>query len=153
MGGNNSYNKTLDRVRGSKRTHQEFHHRIDGHKILLQNRCKTQVKIPVNSNSDSPIYLCGRRRKSDGSIEIASIGIYKNHKCVGQIDLKIDSKGNLIPFSNNGEKSSHYHIFPQDAKSGKISRVSGQKSNHHPIDSKYDELINKVVEFNKKHIK
>lgn len=152
MGGNNSYNKTLNRVKGSKRTHQEFHHRIDGHKILLQNKNQKQVKIPVNSNSESPIYLCGRRRKSDGSVEIVSIGIYEKHKCVGQIDLKFDAQGNIIPYSNNGERSSHYHVFPQEGK-GQVGRKSGQKNNHLPIGSEYEELINKIVKFNKSHIK
>lgn len=152
MGGNNSYNKTLDRVRGSKRSHQEFHHRIDGHKILLQNRCVRQVKVPVNSNSESPIYLCGRKRK-DGSVEISSIGIYKDHKCVGQIDLVFDSKGNLIPFSNNGKGTSHYHNFPQNAKTGEVGRKSGDKQNHLPINSKYDGLIEKIVQYNKSHRK
>ena len=153
MGGNSSYNKTLDRVKGNKRTHCEFHHRINGHKILLQNKNQKQVKLPVNSNSESPIYLCGRRNKKDGAVEIVSIGIYEKHKCIGQIDLKFDSKGDLIPFTNNGEKSSHYHIFPQGNNSNQVGRISGDKKNHLPIDTKYSDLLKKIVEFNKKHTK
>ena len=151
MGGNNSYNKTLDRVKGNLRTHREFHYRIEGHKILLQNKNPKQIKMPMNSNSESPIYLIGRKRK-DGSIEIASIGIYKNHKCIGQIDLKFDSKGNLIPYSNNGEASSHYHKFSENESSNKVGRRSRDKHNHLPIESKYDLLLKKIEEFNKGHI-
>lgn len=151
MGGNSSYNKTLGRVKGSKRTHQEFYHRIDGHKIILQNKNKAQVKLPVNSNSESPIYLGARVRK-DGSVEIATMGIYENHKCVAQIDLKFDKNGNLIPYSGNGEKSSHLHYFSENPETGIVSRISGQKSNHHPIDSRYESLIGKIVEFNKQHV-
>ena len=57
MGGNYSYNKILGWVRGFKRTHHEYHDRIDGHKILLLNKNPKQVKVPVNSNSESPLYL------------------------------------------------------------------------------------------------
>lgn len=131
---------------------KEFHYRIDGHKILLQNKNQKQIKIPVNSNSASPIYLCGRRNKTDNSVKIVSIAIYDNHKCIGQIDLKFDNQGNLIPYANNGENSSHYHKFPIGA-SGQVGRKSRQKSNHHPIDPKYNSLLQKIVDFNKKHIK
>ncbi len=30
-----------------------------------------------------------------------------------------------------------------------VSRKSGQKNNHHPIDDKYDSLIQKIIEYNK----
>lgn len=63
------------------------------------------------------------------------------------------TNGDFIPFKNNGKGSSHYHIFPQDAKTGEISRISGDKKNHHPIDSKYDDLIKKIVVYNKSHRK
>lgn len=152
MGGNSSYNKTLDRVRGKSRTHQEFHHRIEGHKILLQNKNKKQVKLPVNSNSDSPIYLLGRYNKK-GEVEVVSVGIYENHKCIGQIDLKFDKDGNFIPYSKDNKNSSHFHTFPGGMSPGDVGRKSHDKSNIHPIDSKYDSLIQKIVEFNKKGYK
>lgn len=150
MGGNSSYNKTLNRVKGCKRTHREYHHRIDGHKILLQNRNDKQVKLPVNSNSESPIYLCGHKTGPD-SVEIKSIGIYKDHKCVVQIDLEFDKKGNLIPYSKENKKSSHLHYFNTNSKSGEVSRKTHGKDNVYPIDSKYDSLIRKIVDYNKKH--
>lgn len=148
MGGNYSYNKALGGVPKNKRTHDELTSRIEGHKILLQKASDRRVKLPMNSNSESPIYL-GAHRNKDGTIEITTFGIYDKHKCVGQVDLKFDGKGNLIPFANDGEGSSHFHKFSEDKSTGLISRKSGQKDNHLPIDSKYNSLIQKIVEYNK----
>ena len=148
MGGNNTYKKELGGVPEHLRTHNELPNRIEGHKILLQKVNDTRVKIPMNSNSESPIYL-GAHRKEDGTIEITTFGIYEKHKCVGQVDLKFDKKGNIIPYANNGETSSHYHIFSENPINGNIERKSGQKDNHHPIDPQYDTLINKIVDYNK----
>lgn len=152
MGGNNAYNVTLDRVKGSKRTHQEYHDRIDGHKILLQNKNQNQVKLPVNSNSESPIYLAGKKVGED-KVEVTTIGIYEKHKCVGQIDLEFDKNGNLIPYSKDNKHSSHYHRFSINPKTGEVERKSHSKKNVFPIDSKYDSLIQKIVDYNKKHRK
>ena len=152
MGGNCSYNKTLDRIPGRKRTHQEYHDRIGGHKILLQNKNQGQSKVPMNSNSESPLYLIGKRRK-DGSVEVVSIGIYEKHKCVGQIDLEFDKNGNLIPYTDNSKGTSHYHNFNIDTESGKSGRKRHDKSNIHPIGAKYDELIQQIVDYNKSHKK
>lgn len=149
MGANGSYNKTLNRVRGKKRTHQEYHDRIDGHKILLQNKNKKQVNVPMNSNSESPIYLCGRKDKN-GNVEIVSVGIYKDHKCVGQIDLKFDKDGKLIPFDKSNPKSSHYHEVKPDAKTGDSGRKKHSKDNLHPIPAEYDQLVKKIETYNKK---
>lgn len=148
MGGNNSYNKALGGVPEEKRTHDELKTRIEKHKILLQKGNDSRVKIPMNSNSESPIYL-GAHRKEDGTIEITTFGIYEKHKCVGQVDLKFDKSGNLIPYANNGEKSSHEHVFTEDPTTGLVSRKSGQKDNHKPIESKFDSLIKKIIEYNK----
>lgn len=148
MGGNNSYKKELGGVPDYLRTHDELPNRIGGHKILLQKGNDSRVKIPMNSNSESPIYL-GAHRKEDGTIEITTFGLYENHKCVGQIDLKFDKQGNFIPYANNGEGSSHSHLFSENPTNGIVGRKSGQKSNHHPIDSKYDTLIQKIIEYNK----
>lgn len=152
MGGNNSYNKTLDRVKGNKRTHQEFHDRIDGHKILLQNRNQNQVKLPVNSNSDSPIYLGGRRIDKE-HVEVTTIGIYEKHKCVGQIDLKFDENGKFIPYSKEDKGSSHFHLFTVDPETGRVERKSHDNRNTFPIDDKYEALIKKVVEYNQTQCK
>lgn len=152
MGGNNTYNKALGGVPEVDRTHREIGKKIDGHKILVQKEKPTQIKIPMNSNSESPIYLCAREIKGkDGKYEIASIGIYENHKIVGQIDLAIDKHGNVTPYSSDG-KGSHYHKF-DESSSGEMGRRSGAKDNHHPIPKEYQSLVNKVIEFNKKQRK
>lgn len=148
MGGNYSYKVELGGVPEYLRTHNELPNRIEGHKILLQKESERRVKIPMNSNSESPIYL-GAHRKDDGTIEITTFGIYEKHKCIGQVDLKFDDKGNYIPYANNGEKSSHFHEFSKNQSNGLVSRRSGQKNNHHPIDSKYHSIIQKIVEYNK----
>lgn len=152
MGGNNTYKKELRGVPESLRTHNELSNKIEGHKILLQKASEKRVKIPMNSNSESPIYL-GAHRKEDGTIEITTFGIYEKHKCVGQVDLVFDKGGNLVPYANNGEDSSHFHYFSENPSTGIISRISGQKDNHHPIDAKYDSLIQKIITYNKaRHI-
>jgi hypothetical protein len=126
----------------------ELDTRIEGHKILLQRYNDSLVKIPMNSNSESPIYL-GAHRRNDGTLEITTFGIYEKHKCIGQVDLKFDAQGNFTPHANNGENSSHFHRFSEDPSTGLVSRKSGQKGNHLPIDPKYDSLIQKIVNFNK----
>ena len=148
MGGNYSYSKELGGVPEYLRTHDELASRIEGHKILLQKSNDSRVKIPMNSNSESPIYL-GAHRKEDGTIEITTFGIYEKHKCIGQVDLKFDKQGNLIPYKNNGEGSSHFHQFSENPSTGLIGRKSGEKGNHLPIDSKYDSLIQKIIKYNK----
>lgn len=148
MGGNSSYNKALDRVPGWKRTHQEYHDRVDGHKILLYNKNPKQIHVPENSNSESPLYLCARKTKS-GGIEIVSAGIYKNHKCVGHIDLSFDKEGKLKPFTEDG-KGSHFHKLAL-SQDGKVGRKSHDKSNVFPIRDKYSELVKNIAEYNLHH--
>lgn len=152
MGGNNTYNKELGMVPEHRRSHYELTQRVAGHKILLQKGNDSRAKIPMNSNSESPIYL-GAHRKSDGTIEITTFGIYEKHKCIGQVDLKFDCDGNIIPYANDGEGSSHFHYFSENEVTGLIARKSGEKDNHHPISAKYDMLIRKIVEYNKAHNK
>lgn len=149
MGGNNTFNKVLGGVPETDRTHREIGQRIDGHKILVQKQSPRQVKVPMNSNSDSPIYLCARELKGgQGKFEIASIGIYKNHKIVGQIDLVMDKSGNVKPYSSDG-KGTHFHTFNENTN-GVMGRRTGDKGNHLPIPQQYESLVNKVIEFNKK---
>lgn len=148
MGGNNSYNKSLGKVPEDLRTHDEQPYRIDGHKILLQKGNDTRVKIPMNSNSESPIYL-GAHRKSDGTVEITTFGIYDKHKCIGQVDLEFDSNGDFKPFVKGDSKTSHYHEFTENPDTGLVGRKTHDDKNCSPIDSKYMELIQKIVEFNK----
>lgn len=148
MGGNSSYNKTLDRVPGWKRTHHEYHDRVDGHKILLWNSNPKHLHIPENSNSESPVYLCARKTAS-GGIEIASVGIYKKHKCVSHIDLSFDKDGNLKPFAENG-KGSHFHKLEM-SQDGKVGRKTHDKNNVFPIPPEFSELVKHIAEYNIKH--
>ena len=113
MGGNNTYKKELGDVPEQLWTHNELPNRIEGYKILLQKESERRDKIPMNSNSESPIYL-GAHRKDDGTIEIITFGIYKKHKCTDQVDLKFDDNGNYIPYANNSEKLLHYHEFNEN---------------------------------------
>ena len=76
MGGNGSYSSELNEVPLASRTHNEAISRIDGHKILVQKRKETQIKIPMNSNSENPTYLCAKVDK-DGNVQISSIAVYK----------------------------------------------------------------------------
>lgn len=148
MGANGSHNKTLGRIKAKKRTHREFHDRIDGHKILLQNKNQKHVSLPVNSNSESPIYL-GAKKIGNDAVEVSTIGIYENHKLVGQIDLKFDKNGDVIPYQKGNGNSSHFHYFTTDPKTGMVSRKSHDKTNTYPIDSKWHKLCNDVADYNK----
>ena len=152
MGGNNSYNKSLGGIHESNRTHKDTGQRVDGHKVLVQKKSPYQAKVPMNSNSDSPIYLCARNIKGkEGKYEIGYIGIYKNHKIVGQIDLVIDKNGNVKPYTSDG-KGTHYHKF-KESEGGTMGRKSRAKDNHLPIPKQYQSLLNKVIEYNKRQRK
>lgn len=145
MGGNGSYNKLLKKVEDIKRTHfcVAF---VDGHKVLLLKENERHLKIPMNSNSESPLYLCAKR-EDDGTIQIISIGIYEKHLCVGQIDLKFDKEGRFIPYDKNSKESSHYHHFGLN-DIGEVNRKSHDKKNCLEIESKYLSLIEKINKFN-----
>jgi hypothetical protein len=153
MGGNTTYNKALGGIPMADRTHFENGNRIDGHKVIIQKVCPSQVKVPMNSNSESPIYLCAVQHIDKNSkniwYEIKSIGIYKDHKCVGQIDLKFDKNNNVLPFSNN-DGGSHYHNFHIIDGNGSMGRKSHDSNNHNPIPEKYWELVKKIEDYNKK---
>lgn len=101
----------------------------------------------MNSNSQSPIYLCARR-DSEGYVTIVSIGLYQKHLCYGQIDLKFDKDMNYIPYSEDPH-SSHFHRFNYDEGSNKVNRTPHDKNNVFPIGEEYTELIQRIVEFNK----
>lgn len=148
MGGNNSYNKALGGVPVYLRTHYEQPYRVDGHKILLQKSSDKRVKVPMNSNSEAPIYLCAHR-KDDDTVEITTFGIYEKHKCVAQVDLEFDSNGNYKPYVKGDPKTSHSHVFSEDPNTGMVGRRSHNSDNCDPVDDKYADLIRKIVEFNK----
>ncbi len=155
MGGNSSYDPKVGCVPLQVRTHKELSERIDGHKILIQKGNSSRTKIPVNSNSESPTYLCAHDYKDkDGNkyLEITSIGIYEKHEAKFQIDLEFDKNGDAIAYSSSvrkGEKTSHLHKINKDSETGMIGRKSYDKNNHHPIPKEYNSLIKKIVAFNK----
>ena len=62
-----------------------------------------------------------------------------------------DSNGNIVSSYNNG-KGSHAHLWSKDAN-GILRRVSHDKSNSFQIDSKYEYLIKKIIEFNNRKVK
>lgn len=146
MGGNGSYSDVLKKVPVALRTHNEAISRIDGHKILIQKVAEKQIKIPMNSNSENPTYLCSKVTK-DGDIQIESIAVYEKHKVTKVIDLKFDDNGNYLPYSSS-EKSSHYHYWEEN-ENGFVGRKRHDKNNRHPIPSEYESLIEKVVNYNK----
>ena len=146
MGGNGSYSKSLGGVPEAKRLFYDTNTRVEGHKVLLSKECVTQSKIPMNSNSENPIYLCGKVDKKTGEIRVTNIAIYDKHKISKVIDLKFDKKGDFIPYSSQKD-SSHSHSWKE--KDGELGRKSHDKSNVHPIPSKYLSLIERIVEYNK----
>lgn len=146
MGGNGAYSVTLKGVPNSSRTHNEATSRIDGHKILVQKKTETQIKIPMNSNSENPTYLCAKVDK-DGNVVISSIAEYKNHKLVKSIDLVFDKNGDYLPYSPD-KKSSHSHSWGESS-SGDVGRKRHDSVNTHAIPAKYKPLIDKVVKYNK----
>lgn len=146
MGGNGAYSPALKGVPEASRTHNEAKSRIDGHKILVQKGTEAQIKIPMNSNSENPTYLCAKVDKN-GNIVISSIAEYKNHKLVKSIDLVFDENGNYIPYSSD-KKTSHSHNW-DESSSGDVGRKRHDKENTHAIPAKYKPLIDKIVKYNK----
>ena len=148
MRGNGSYSKEFGGVETKDRTHFDTEYRIDGHKIVVLQDNPSHDKIIMNSNSESPIYLFASADKRTGKLTVSGLGIYKKHLLKESIDLKFDSQGNLKLF-NSGEGGSHAHKWGEVAP-GMIGRKSYDKKNHLPIEKKYQKLIDKIVEFNKK---
>ena len=148
MGGNSTYDAVLKGIPEIARTHFALSQRIDGHKILLQKKNSNRVQLPMNSNSESPLYLCAHTKKN-GTVEVTSIGIYENHKCVAQIDLEFDKDGNYKPYVKGNKKTSHFHYFNIDPNTGGVGRKSHDRHNTHPIDETLTPLIQKIVFFNK----
>ena len=98
MGGNGAYIASEGGVPMRNRTHNDTEYRIDGHKVLVQAGNPKQKKTPMNSNSENPIYLCGKTDK-EGKVTITTIGIYEKHKLVMTIDIEYDKNGNVILFA------------------------------------------------------
>lgn len=149
MGGNGAYIPSERGVPMSKRTHRDTNYRIDGHKVLVQAQNPIQAKIPMNSNSENPIYLCGKIGEN-GKIIITTIGIYEKHRLVMTIDIKFDKNGDIIPYAERGKGTTHAHLWPEDKYSGNVGRRSHDYKNILPYGREYNDLLEKVSEFNKK---
>lgn len=151
MGGNGSFDKNTGEVPIANWTHEALPNRIDGHKILVQkDEARKQVKLPMNSNSEKPMYLCASVNENTNDITIKQIGIYRNHKIVAEIDIEFDKKGNLIPYSKG--KGSHLHRYDEDKK-GNRSRKSHDKNNTFPVPKKYRKLLKQIERYNKERHK
>ena len=151
MGGNGSYDKNTGGVPTADRTHEALPNRIDGHKILVQKgKARKQVKLPMNSNSEKPIYLCASVNKTTNEVTIRRIGIYKNHKIVAELDLEFDNKGNIVPYSKG--KGSHLHRYTEDGK-GNRGRKTHDRKNTFPIPRKYRKLLKQIENYNKERHK
>lgn len=153
MGGNGSYSSSLRGVPEASRTHNEATSRIDGHKILVQKKTIHQRSTPMNSNSDNPIYLCGRVDKKTDDVQITTIAEYKHHRLVRTIDLEFDKDGKYIRYSRSDKKSSHSHLWNDDAGKNEIGRESHKDSNIHPVPKEYMPLIRKIEKYNREHHK
>lgn len=149
MGGNGAYIASEGGVPIGNRTHTDTEYRIDGHKVLVQTGNPGQNKTPMNSNSENPIYLCGKTDK-EGKVTVTTIGIYEKHRLVMTIDIKYDKEGNVIPYSNGGKGTTHAHKWPTDNSSGAVGRKPHDSKNVLSYGHKYDELLKKIMEFNKK---
>lgn len=147
MGGNGAYIPSEGGVPINRRTHSDTAYRIDGHKVLVQSRHPMQNNTPVNSNSENPIYLCGKTDK-DGIVTINTVAIYRKHRLVMTIDIKFDADGDIIPFANGGKRTTHAHLWPS-VGGGEVGRRPHNPKNSLPYGYEYESLLRKIVEFNK----
>lgn len=147
MGGNGSYSKAYRGVPTASRTHIDTHMRIDGHKVLLQKKNIGQSKNIMNSNSACPIYIIARVR-TDGTIIAHSINVFKDHEMCSEINLIYDKSMNIVPYKDNSDKGSHAHHWFVNEK-GEFARKRHDGKNALDIQSKYNDLIKHIVEFNK----
>lgn len=147
MGGNGTYSEAIGGIPEASRSFFDTDYRVEGRKVLVNKTNPSHKKVPENSNSESPIYLCGEVNKITGSLKISTIAVYEKHRLVKTIDLTFDANGDLIPFSQ-GKNSSHSHVWKQ-LSSGDVGRKSHDPRNVLPVDSAYESLVREVVKFNK----
>lgn len=147
MGSNGSYNKKANGVPRSKRSHIDTRMRIDGHKVLLQSSNRNKAKNILYSNSDSPIYIIGKRNK-DGSIDIHSVNVFKGHKLEVEINLKYNKDGTIRSYDGS-EGSSHCHYWEEKA-TGSMRRKETANA-HETIPQQYVSLLNDIVKFNRQN--
>ena len=152
MGANGSYDKSIDGVPESMRTHIETGHEIFGHKVLLQDGTEDQTANILNSNSKEPIYLIAKKNQ-DGSLTILNINDCSNHKIGFEVNLKFDKNGNVLSY-NGKENHSHGHEWIQ-VENGDMHRKPTAGNSHLPIPSRYSALIKAIEKFNKEknHVK
>lgn len=154
MGGNGAYYKRNDGVPRERRSHIDTHKHIDGHKILLQKASLKQSKNIMHSNSDSPIYLIAKTKR-DGVISIQKVNIFEGHNLKYEINLRFDKQGNALVYNaKNHDAGSHAHVWEKgiDGKMHRATNSSG-KEIHTAIPQKYQSLLDKIIQFNKKNVK
>lgn len=144
MGGNGSYSKEHGGIPTAYRTHTDTGHRLEGHKVLVLSSNRRLTKIPMNSNSEHPVYLIAKTDK-DGILSITKVAIYENHKISKVIDIEFDGNGKSKDFANG--KGTHMHNWKEDTN-GNIGRKRHDKSNSFPVSSDYQSLICSIEKFN-----
>jgi len=148
MGGNGSFSKIVGKELSNQYTHIEYDERVMGHKILVPREDISHIKIPMNSHSENPIYLCGKVDDKTGVLKIETIAKYEKHKLIETIDIEVDKDGNFVEYSSDGKGShSHKWFIKED---GTIGRKRHDKSNTFPISDSDIMLISKIIEFNQK---
>lgn len=147
MGANHSYDKAIGGVPENARTHTDTGYRISGHKVVVQTSNVKQSANILNSNSRNPIYMIGNVSKSDSSIRIQKVNIFSGHHLSLEVNIKYDQHGHIKAFTGK-EGGTHCHTWTVD-KQGSMYRVDGHKK----LSSKYNALLNQIVEFNNKHYK
>lgn len=151
MGGNSTYSEDLRSVPEKNRSHVDTNMRIGGHKVLLQAKNIEQSKNILNSNSESPVYLIAKSDKQGGAVQVETILAFEKHEISLEINLKFDVNGDFIPYSDAKGKvgTSHSHLWQKNSK-GEFERKKHDRGNIFDIPSEYNDLIDKIVEFNKK---
>lgn len=146
MSGNGTFDKVLGGIPESKYTHTDTTYRVEGHKVIVQTERPTQVKLPMNSNSKSPVYLVGRLIDKN-EVVIAKVAIYEDHKIAKVIDLEYDKDGNIVPYSKG--KGTHMHNWNENNE-GEMGRKQHDWHNIFPVEGEYQSLIQDIVNFNNK---
>lgn len=144
MGGNGSYGKEYGGVPLAKRSHIDTSFRVKGHKVLVLAENTSHAKIPMNSNSESPIYLVAKVNEH-GELLISSVAIYEDHKVAKVIDLRFDKDGKSMSYGNG--KGTHMHNW-QENNNGDMGRKSHDKNNIYPVEGRYEDLVEEIVKLN-----
>lgn len=144
MGGNGSYRKEYGGVPLFRRSHIDTCFRVNGHKVLVLAENISHANVPMNSNSESPIYLIAKVDKH-GELLISSAAIYENHKVAKVIDLKFDKDGESTHYDNG--KGTHMHNWKENTN-GDLGRKRHDINNTYPVEERYMALVDAIVKFN-----